>query len=43
MAPEKSFGYGTNVPPENGIPIGTFRGAGCGNLESFAKAEKKSS
>lgn len=36
--PAKSFWYGTKVQGK-GIPIGTFRCASCGYLESYARAE----
>ena len=37
--PEKSVWYGTNVPQAKSIPIGTFRCASCGYLESYARPE----
>ena len=37
--PEKSVWYGTNVPEAKCIPIGTFRCAACGYLESYARPE----
>ena len=38
-APEKSLWYGTRVPRDKCIPIGTFRCGACGYLESYALAE----
>ncbi len=38
-APEKSFWRGTNAPEESYIPVGTFRCAACGFLESYARPE----
>jgi predicted nucleic-acid-binding Zn-ribbon protein len=37
--PEKSVWYGTKVPQAKCIPIGTFRCAACGYLESYARPE----
>jgi hypothetical protein len=37
--PQKSFWRGTKMPAEKLIPIGTFRCASCGYLESFAMPE----
>jgi hypothetical protein len=37
--PEKSFWTGTKVPQDKCIPIGTFRCAACGFLESYARPE----
>jgi hypothetical protein len=37
--PQKSFWYGTKVPEEKCIPIGTFRCSACGYLESYARTE----
>jgi hypothetical protein len=37
--PEKSILYGTKVPQDKCIPIGTFRCAACGFLESYAQPE----
>jgi hypothetical protein len=37
--PEKSFWSGTKAPKEKCLPIGTFRCAACGYLESYAQAE----
>jgi hypothetical protein len=36
--PQKSFWLGTS-PPDNLIPIGAFRCASCGYLESYARPE----
>jgi hypothetical protein len=36
--PEKEVPFGTKIPEEC-IPIGTFRCAACGYLESYARAE----
>jgi hypothetical protein len=38
-APQKSFWTGTRLPDEKLIPIGTFRCASCGFLESYARPE----
>lgn len=38
-APQKSFWTGTKAPKGKLIPIGTFRCASCGYLESFAMPE----
>lgn len=38
-APEKSFWFGTKLPAEKLIPIGTFRCASCGFLEEYARPE----
>ena len=38
--PQKSFWRGTKrIPEESFIPIGTFRCASCGYLESYARPE----
>ena len=37
--PEKSFWHGTNAPEERYVPVGTFRCAACGFLESYACPE----
>jgi hypothetical protein len=37
--PEKSFWFGTKLPDEKLIPIGTFRCMSCGFLESYARPE----
>ena len=37
--PRKSFWTGTKLPDEDFIPIGTFRCASCGYLESYARQE----
>jgi hypothetical protein len=37
--PEKSFWHGTKVPQEKCIPIGTFRCAARGYLESYAQPD----
>ena len=37
--PQKSFWMGTKVPQEDCVPIGTFRCAACGFLESYARTE----
>jgi hypothetical protein len=37
--PEKSFWSGTKVPRDRCVPIGTFRCADCGYLESYAHPE----
>ena len=37
--PEKSFWTGTKVPQGKCVPIGTFRCASCGYLESYARTE----
>jgi len=37
--PKRSFWFGTKVPLEKSIPIGTFRCAACGYLESYARPE----
>jgi hypothetical protein len=38
-APVKSFWTGTKLPAEKLIPIGVFRCASCGFLESYARDE----
>ena len=38
-APIKSFWYGTKVPKDKLIPVGTFRCSKCGFLESYARPE----
>jgi hypothetical protein len=38
-APLKSFWSGTRLPDEKLIPIGTYRCASCGYLESYARQE----
>jgi hypothetical protein len=38
-APVKSFWTGTKLPAEKLIPIGVFRCATCGFLESYARDE----
>lgn len=38
-APIKSFWYGTSVPADKYIPVGTFRCSTCGFLESYAHPE----
>ena len=38
-APVKSFWTGTKVPEEKLKPIGVFRCASCGYLESYARDE----
>ena len=38
-APTKSFWYGTKVPADKHIPVGTFRCSTCGFLESYAQPE----
>ena len=38
-APEKSWFGSAKVPKEKCVPAGTFRGAGCGFLESYARPE----
>ena len=37
--PQKSFWTRTKVPKEGLIPVGTFRCASCGYLESYARGE----
>jgi hypothetical protein len=37
--PEKSFWFGTKLPDNSLIPIGTFRCTSCGFLESYARPE----
>jgi len=37
--PKKSFWTGTRAPEDEQIPIGTFRCAACGFLESWARKE----
>jgi hypothetical protein len=37
--PQKSFWTGIKRPEEKGIPIGAFRCAACGFLESYARDE----
>jgi hypothetical protein len=38
-APMKSFWLGTKLPKEKLVPIGVFRCATCGYLESYARDE----
>ena len=38
-APVKSFWTGTKLPEDKLIPIGAFRCASCGYLESYARDE----
>ena len=38
-APIKAFWSGTKLPEHKLIPIGVFRGAPCGFLESYAREE----
>ena len=38
-APEKSFWTQTKAPTASRIPIGTFRCANCGFLESYARPD----
>jgi hypothetical protein len=38
-SPRKSFWTGTKPPATKQIPIGTFRCADCGYLESYARPE----
>ena len=38
-SPERSVFYGTKIPQEKCIPIGTFRCEACGYLESYARPE----
>ena len=38
-APRKSFWAGIKLPEEKLIPIGAFRCASCGYVESFARDE----
>jgi hypothetical protein len=38
-APKKRFWGGSKVPPDGGIPVGTFRCAACGFLEFYAREE----
>ena len=38
-APQKSFWFGTKVPDELRLPIGTFRCSSCGYLEMYASEE----
>ena len=38
-APEKSFWRVTKVPADKCLPVGTFRCAACGFLESYARPE----
>jgi hypothetical protein len=38
-APVKSFWFGTKEPEDKLIPVGTFRCASCGFLESYAREE----
>ncbi len=38
-APQKSFWTQTKVPAEKRVPIGTYRCASCGYLESYARPE----
>ena len=37
--PHKSFFFGTKTPKKNRTPIGTYRCAGCGFLESYARPD----
>jgi hypothetical protein len=37
--PQRSFWTGIKVPPMKSVPIGTFRCASCGYLESYARRE----
>jgi hypothetical protein len=37
--PEKSVLYGAKIPVGKSIPIGTFRCAACGYLESYARPQ----
>ena len=37
--PLKSFWSGTKIPSEGLVPVGTFRCAKCGYLESYARPE----
>jgi predicted nucleic-acid-binding Zn-ribbon protein len=38
-SPEKSIWTGTKLPKQKLIPVGTFRCANCGYLESYAHAD----
>lgn len=38
-APQKSFWMATKAPDDATVPIGTFRCATCGFLESYARDE----
>ena len=38
-SPQKSFWFGTKMPDEKLVPIGTFRCKLCGFLEEYARAE----
>lgn len=38
-APKMSFWFGTKTPAEKRLPIGTYRCAGCGYLESYAQPD----
>jgi hypothetical protein len=38
-APQKSFWTGTKVPRDKCTPVGSFRCATCGYLESYARPE----
>jgi hypothetical protein len=38
-APAAAFWHGTHVDEDKCIPIGVFRCAGCGYLESYARPE----
>ena len=38
-APAKSFWHRTSAPAEKSLPVGTFRCAACGFLESYARPE----
>ena len=37
--PLKSIWTGTKLPKQDPVPVGTFRCAGCGYLESYARPE----
>jgi Domain of unknown function (DUF6487) len=37
--PQKSFWFGTKLPDEKLLSIGTFRCTSCGFLESYARQE----
>jgi predicted nucleic-acid-binding Zn-ribbon protein len=38
-APLKSLWFGTKLPDEKLVPIGTYRCSSCGYLESYARQE----